>query len=112
MLNRIFKIPSGTGVASKLQKIGMSTKSGDIDYRICEFLWHGPYEGEISQSWATEIIRNEGEADVEIGGQYQMEWSGGRKKGKNVYPITLLKIFHSLEEAKGNFSISFHIPMP
>ena len=112
MLNRIFKIPSGRGAASKLQKIGMSTKSGDIDYRICEFLWHGPCEGEISQSWATEIIRNEGEADIEIGGQYQMEWSGGRKKGKNVYPITLLKIFHSLEEAKGNFSISFHIPMP
>ena len=44
--------------------IKMSTKSGDIDYRFCEFLWHGPYEGEISQSWVTEIIQNEGEADI------------------------------------------------
>ena len=24
-------------------KIVMATKSGDVDYRICEFLWHGPY---------------------------------------------------------------------
>ena len=90
----------------------MATKSGDIDYRICEFLCLGTYEGGISKSWTTEIIRNEGEADIQIGCQYQMEWSGGRKKGKNVYPFTLLKIFHSMEEARGNFSISFHIPLP
>ena len=90
----------------------MATKSGDIDYRICEFLWHVPYKGEISQSWATEIIRNEGEADIQVGGQYQMKWSAGRKKGNNVHPINLLKIFHSLEEARGNFSISFDIPLP
>ena len=54
---------------------------------------------------------NEGETDIQIGGQYQIEWSGARK-GKNMYPITLLKIFNCLEEARGNFSISFHIPLP
>lgn len=85
----------------------MAAESEDTDYRICEFLWHGPYEGEISQSWATEIILKEGETDIRIGGEYQMEWSGGRKKRKNVYPITLLKIFHSLEEARGNLVFLF-----
>ena len=56
-------------------------------------------------------MQNEDEGDIQIGSQYQMEWSSSRNKGKSMYPITLLKIFHSLEEARGNFSISFHIPV-
>ena len=90
----------------------MAGKSGDSDYRICEFLQYGPYKEEISQSWTTKIIQNEDEGDIQIGGQYQMEWSGSRNKGRTCIPLHCLKSFTPWRKQEVILVFLFTSPCP